>query len=122
MWSAWMGDTCAYFFGKYFGKHKLAPRISPKKTIEGSIGGLLGSASTAIIAHYGMGLPWLHGVAVSIIAGAFGQAGDLAESLIKRSTGFKDSGNLLPGHGGMLDRVDGLMFASVVWLAYATLR
>lgn len=119
---AWMGDTGGYFAGRFLGKHKLYEKVSPKKTIEGSIGGLLGSVAGAVIAHYWYlpELPLVDGVILAIVAGALGQAGDLCESLIKRSTGVKDSGTLLPGHGGMLDRIDALMFTAATTWIYAT--
>lgn len=108
-----MGDTGAYFVGKAIGKHKLYEKISPKKTIEGSIGGLAASVGAAVVCQLvlvpdlSMGLC----VALGLAGGATGQMGDLVESAIKRSCGVKDSGKLLPGHGGMLDRVDGVIFA-----------
>lgn len=119
MMLAWFADTAAYFAGRAFGKHKLYPKVSPAKTIEGAIGGLLGSVLAGFFAHY-IYLPRLGlvaGVILGLVGGALGQTGDLVESLIKRSSGVKDSGQLLPGHGGMLDRIDALMFTScVVWV------
>lgn len=109
----WCGDSGAYFVGKGIGAHKLYPLISPKKTVEGSVGGLLASVAVA----YGMQstlLPDLSTQTLILAAlggGALGQVGDLVESAIKRSADVKDSGNLLPGHGGMLDRLDGFLFA-----------
>lgn len=119
---AWMGDTGGYFAGRAFGKHKLYEKVSPKKTIEGSIGGLAGSVAGAVIAHFWFlpELPLVGGVVLAIVAGGLGQAGDLCESLIKRSTGVKDSGNILPGHGGILDRIDALMFTAATTWVYAT--
>lgn len=119
MWIAWSSDTGAYFAGRFFGKHKLAPRVSPAKTIEGAAGGLLASLTGALAAHYWFlpTLPLANALALAAVANVLGQAGDLVESLVKRSTGVKDSGNILPGHGGMLDRVDALMFtASACWV------
>jgi phosphatidate cytidylyltransferase len=119
MWIAWSSDTGAYFAGRFFGKHKLAPRVSPAKTIEGAIGGWLASLTGALAAHYWFmrSLPLLDALVLAAIANVLGQAGDLVESLVKRSTGVKDSGNILPGHGGMLDRVDALMFTvSTCWV------
>lgn len=119
MWIAWSSDTGAYFAGRFFGKHKLAPRVSPAKTVEGAIGGWLASLTGALAAHYWFlpTLPLLDALVLAAIANVLGQAGDLVESLVKRSTGVKDSGNILPGHGGMLDRVDALMFtATACWV------
>jgi len=118
---AWFGDTGGYFGGRFFGKHKLYEAVSPKKTIEGAIAGLGGSAIGALLAHFVFlkSLPLGAGLIVAIIGGALGQAGDLGESLFKRSTGVKDSGNIVPGHGGILDRVDALMLATVTIYAYA---
>lgn len=120
MWIAWASDTAGYFAGRFFGKHPLAPRVSPKKTIEGSIGGLLGSLTGGLAAHFWFlpELPLLHAVALALVGGALGQAGDLVESLIKRSTNTKDSGAILPGHGGLLDRVDALMMTATVCVLY----
>jgi phosphatidate cytidylyltransferase len=107
----WASDTCGYFVGTFFGKHKLCPLISPAKTIEGAIGGLCGS----ILGVLGVGslfhLPAYHLIAVGILVGIAAPAGDLVESSLKRFTGVKDSGRLLPGHGGVLDRFDSVMFA-----------
>jgi phosphatidate cytidylyltransferase len=119
MMLAFLSDTAAYFAGRAFGKHKLYEKLSPKKTVEGSLGGLLGAVGGAFFAIYVMRLPIPvpHAIALGVVAGGLGQAGDLLESLLKRSAGVKDSGNILPGHGGLLDRVDALMFtASTTWL------
>ena len=119
MMLAWFGDTFAYFAGRAFGKHKLYERVSPKKTIEGAAGGLAGSAAGALLAHfwYLPDLPLVGGIALAVVAGALGQAGDLVESLIKRSCGVKDSGFIVPGHGGLLDRIDALMLtAAATWV------
>jgi phosphatidate cytidylyltransferase len=123
MMLAWLSDTGAYFAGKHLGRHKLYPKLSPKKTVEGSLGGLAGSAVGATIAHLWLipGLPLGHALLLALIGGALGQAGDLFESLIKRSTGVKDSGRFLPGHGGLLDRADALMFTASATYLYASL-
>lgn len=118
---AWGSDTGGYFAGRAFGRHKLYEKISPKKTIEGSIGGLAAVVAFALVLKWLWipALPWGHAVVLALVAGAVGQAGDLCISVIKRSTGVKDSGNLIPGHGGLLDRIDALMFTAVVTLLYA---
>lgn len=105
-------DTCALYTGQMFGKHKLAPNISPGKTIEGTIGGFIGCVITAIVVNFLFGHPlssdWTIGLSVLItLAATFG---DLAESAIKRGAGLKDSGDIVPGHGGVLDRFDSLIF------------
>lgn len=114
MFVVWAGDTGAYFVGRAIGKRKLAPRVSPGKSWEGAIGGLVFSVIGAFVASLILPLPaipaWL--IIVMAVPGAIlGQMGDLCESLIKRATGFKDSSSILYGHGGMLDRIDALMFA-----------
>jgi phosphatidate cytidylyltransferase len=117
---AWGSDTGAYFAGRFFGKRKLAPSISPAKTVEGAIGGLLSSVFFAVIGSlfFLPDLPLAHAVPLAIVANVLGQSGDLVESLIKRSTGVKDSGSILPGHGGLLDRIDALMFTALSCLVY----
>jgi phosphatidate cytidylyltransferase len=116
---AWMADTGGYFAGRAFGKHKLYEAVSPKKTREGFFGGLLGSVLGMLVAHFWF-LPTLslsHGLLLALLGGSFGQLGDLCESLLKRSSRVKDSGTILPGHGGILDRVDGVLFvAPLVYL------
>lgn len=99
-------DTGCYYFGRKFGKHPLAPIISPNKTIEGAIGGTFCAVASSLVVGYIIKLAWYHCLIVGIIIALFSQIGDLAESLIKRDAGVKDSGNLLPGHGGFLDRTD----------------
>jgi phosphatidate cytidylyltransferase len=118
---AWFADTSAYFAGRLFGRHKLYEEVSPKKTLEGAVGGLLGSVVWALLGSVWFlrgALPASHAVPLAIVAGVLGQAGDLAESLLKRSTGIKDSGDLVPGHGGVLDRVDALLLTTVVVFLY----
>jgi phosphatidate cytidylyltransferase len=110
----WAGDTGAYFAGRFLGRHKLHPKVSPKKTIEGAIGGLLSSVGGGFLMVEVLGLTGLEGWKIAVfsaLGGALGQLGDLAESLVKRACGVKDSGTILPGHGGMLDRLDGVIFA-----------
>jgi len=112
----WVGDTAAYFTGRAIGKHKLAPEISPGKTWEGAASNLLGSVAVGIVAAQWIALPRTHLALMAALANVAGQLGDLTESAYKRSAGAKDSGTLLPGHGGMLDRLDSLIFAApVVW-------
>ncbi len=119
----WVGDSAAYLGGRAFGKRKLAPRLSPNKTVEGAVCGLVGSTVVACITAglTGLGLPLPLAAAIGLALGVVGQVGDLSESLLKRQAGIKDSGTLIPGHGGMLDRVDALLFALPVGWAVATL-
>ena len=116
----WLGDAVALICGRWFGRHKLAPRLSPGKTIEGAIGGFLGSLCGATL-----GGRWLLGhltltqcVTIGCLLAVVGQLGDLSESLLKRSSGVKDSGVLIPGHGGILDKVDGILFGAPVLYYY----
>lgn len=116
---AWGSDTAAYFVGRKLGKTKLAPRISPKKTLEGAAGGLAASVVGAVILSFFLrGFGAIDAIALGIIAGTAGQAGDLLMSVLKRSSGVKDSGGILPGHGGILDRVDALAFTAPATWAY----
>jgi len=116
---AWGSDTAAYFVGRKYGKTKLAPRISPKKTLEGSAGGLAAAVVGAMIMSFFLpGMTLLDAVALGVLGGAAGQAGDLMVSVLKRSSGVKDSGGILPGHGGILDRVDALAFTGPATWAY----
>jgi phosphatidate cytidylyltransferase len=112
----WVGDTAAYFAGRAIGKHPLAPHISPKKTWEGSIAGMLGSLLVAYVFRYWITIPLPHLLAMAALGNIAGQMGDLLESACKRSAGVKDSGGLLPGHGGILDRIDALILCiPVIW-------
>jgi phosphatidate cytidylyltransferase len=112
----WAADTFAYFAGRAFGKHPLAPHISPKKTWEGSIAGLVGSLAVAYAFHFWLTIPLVHLFAMAVLGNIAGQMGDLLESAYKRSAGVKDSGGLLPGHGGILDRIDAMILCvPVVW-------
>ncbi|MDO8738013.1 phosphatidate cytidylyltransferase [Candidatus Deferrimicrobium sp.] len=117
------GDTMAYFTGRAIGRRKLAPAISPNKTVEGAVGGLLGSVGCAVLYAHGFlpGVPAGYAAAAGAAVGIFGQAGDLFESLIKRTAGVKDSGTILPGHGGILDRADGILAAGPVLYLFAAL-
>jgi len=115
----WLSDTFAYLTGKSLGKHKLIPRISPNKTVEGTIGGLAAAAITSVICDtwFGMEIGVGPAIVIGLVLGAAGQIGDLSESMLKRMRGIKDSSNLIPGHGGMLDRIDALIFIIVAaWL------
>ena len=108
----WINDIFAYLTGSLLGKHKLFSRISPGKTIEGSIGGLVFTIIAMVIfIHYADWLPLADGIGMAIIAVVFGTLGDLCESMLKRQAGVKDSGKLIPGHGGILDRFDSVMFS-----------
>jgi phosphatidate cytidylyltransferase len=116
---AWLADTGGYFFGRFLGKRKLYEAVSPKKTRAGFVGALLGAELGGLLGHffYLRSIPLTHVVPLALVAGALGQFGDLVESLLKRSTGIKDSGSIVPGHGGMLDRIDALIIvAPVVYL------
>lgn len=107
----WTNDTFAYLTGRLLGRHKLFPRISPGKTIEGSLGGLvLTVAGVVAFSHYASWLPMKEAVGMGLIAVVCGTLGDLCESMMKRQAGVKDSGKLIPGHGGILDRFDSVMF------------
>jgi phosphatidate cytidylyltransferase len=113
----WVGDSAAYFVGRAVGRWRMAPSLSPKKTWEGAAANLVGSVLVAIVAQRWITeVPVHHLIAMAALANIAGQAGDLLESAYKRSAGMKDSGTLLPGHGGMLDRIDALVLAApVVW-------
>jgi phosphatidate cytidylyltransferase len=112
----WVSDTAAYFVGKAIGKHALAPRLSPKKTWEGAVAGFLGSLLVALAFTPWVNVPLVHLLGMAAVGNVAGQMGDLLESAYKRSAGVKDSGSLLPGHGGVLDRIDALILAiPVVW-------
>jgi phosphatidate cytidylyltransferase len=112
----WVGDTAAYFVGRAIGKYKLAPHLSPKKTWEGTIASFLSSLIVALVFSRFMTLPWGHLLGMAAVGNVAGQVGDLLESAYKRSAGIKDSGSILPGHGGVLDRIDALILAiPVVW-------
>ncbi|OGO78451.1 MAG: hypothetical protein A2Y23_03735 [Clostridiales bacterium GWB2_37_7] len=121
--TAWFTDTAAYFTGISIGKHKLSPIISPKKTVEGAIGGIIGSTvlTTAfgiVIGNYNNSVGIQNFVLIGLICGVVSQLGDLAASYIKRHTNLKDFGNLIPGHGGILDRFDSILFTMPVVYYY----
>lgn len=132
--ATWVGDSAAYFTGRRFGRRKLVPKVSPGKTVEGGVGGLVGAVGGAVLFAFlflghGSGIPSLgNGEPVlsllaagllGLVIGAVAQVGDLAESVLKREAGVKDSGTLLPGHGGVLDRFDAVYFT--IPLTYALL-
>ncbi|MCS6914536.1 MAG: phosphatidate cytidylyltransferase [Myxococcota bacterium] len=123
--ASWLSDTGAYFAGRFLGPRwprKLWTRVSPNKTVVGSLGGMVGTVSAVVVAKlwYLPRLGWVDVALIAVPANVLGQIGDLCESLIKRSVGVKDSGVLLPGHGGMLDRIDALIFVVPYVYAYAT--
>ena len=122
--TVWLGDAAAYIFGKRFGRHKLRPTISPGKTIEGTIAGLVfgalgGLGVWSFFLQDVLSLP--HALILGVLLGIVGQLSDLSESIIKRSADAKDSGHLIPGHGGLLDRCDSLIFSAPVLYYYFVL-
>lgn len=126
--TVWANDIGAYFLGTAFGRHKLMPEVSPNKSVEGAMAGLVAGLCAGVGARlagaalgWWPGIPLVHAIAVSLATGVAGQAGDLAESAMKRNANVKDSGMFLPGHGGVLDRVDSVLFAVPVAYYYAVL-
>ncbi|MEK7775150.1 MAG: phosphatidate cytidylyltransferase [Candidatus Zixiibacteriota bacterium] len=119
----WVGDTAAMFTGKVLGKHKLAPSVSPNKTVEGFFGGIAGAIVTAIVIWYLRidSIDLMDIVVIALGCSIFGQLGDLVESMWKRSRSIKDSSAIIPGHGGVLDRFDSLLFAAPFLFAYTRL-
>ncbi len=116
--ATWLADSAAYFVGRAWGKHRMSPGISPKKTWEGFAGGVVVAvAGGAIIARLG-GFGWGHGAALGLLLAVLTPIGDLGVSMIKRQTGVKDSSRLIPGHGGLFDRVDSLLVAAIVGYYY----
>jgi phosphatidate cytidylyltransferase len=112
----WVGDSAAYFVGRSIGKHALAPHLSPNKTWEGTVASFVGSLIVAVVFARFMTVPVGHLLGMAAVGNVAGQVGDLLESAYKRSAGIKDSGSILPGHGGVLDRIDALILAiPVVW-------
>ena len=120
----WLGDSTAYFLGNLFGRHKLAPTVSPKKTWEGAVGNLVGNLAASFIVRFTMFSQWnvMNTIVIALFLGVIGQLGDLVESAWKRSTNVKDSdvggGISIPGHGGLLDRIDSLVLAAPAFYAY----
>ena len=118
----WLFDAAAFFSGRYFGRHKLAPLISPAKTWEGVIGGLIACVIACLVTTMvPLGVPWYLSILLAVLIGGAATLGDLSESLIKRQTHVKDSGQIMPGHGGMLDRMDSILFAIIVVYIFAQL-
>ncbi len=122
LFTTWASDTTAFFIGRKLGRHKLAPNISPGKTWEGATGGILGAIIVSILfftaTPFHLPLTYWQAIPLSILVSIFGQVGDLVESLLKRNMGVKDSGTLMPGHGGVLDRMDSIIFAGIVVYYY----
>ncbi|MEW6681895.1 MAG: phosphatidate cytidylyltransferase [Nitrospirota bacterium] len=123
LWVTWLADAAAFYVGRLWGRRPLAPRVSPRKTVEGAVAALVGGVSAAVL-----GAAWFvpdfspgEAAVLGALMAAAGMAGDLVESLIKRGAGVKDSGGLIPSHGGLLDKIDGLLFTApliyhyVVW-------
>lgn len=129
--SSWICDTCAYVVGMLFGKHKLAPVLSPKKSIEGALGGVAGSALVGAVYGYfvvepaisGQQVTWIF-LLISMVGAVISQVGDLAASAIKRNHDIKDYGKLIPGHGGVMDRFDSVIFTApmIYFLAVLLIR
>ena len=122
--STWGNDTAAYFAGRALGKHKLYPAVSPNKTWEGFFGGMAGSIVGLLILKFGFfpAITVIDCVVMGVLGGVLGPAGDLCESMLKRAYGVKDSGSIIPGHGGMLDRIDALLFNApmvLLWVQFA---
>lgn len=118
----WSSDTMAYFTGRKLGRVRLAPELSPGKTVEGAAGGVLGSVVAAlIIVQVYPQLPWGHLVTLGLLVGVVGQLGDLVESALKRQTGVKDAGAIIPGHGGILDRFDSMLLTAPLVYYYVGL-
>ena len=121
----WFSDTTAFFTGRKLGRHKLAPNISPSKTWEGAIGGIGGAIAISVVfftpTPFQLPLTYWQAIPLSIGVSILGQAGDLVASLLKRNMGVKDSGTLMSGHGGMLDRMDSIIFAGTLVYYYAVL-
>jgi phosphatidate cytidylyltransferase len=118
----WCGESSAFFVGRRFGRRRLAPRLSPGKTVEGGVAQVIASITAALLGARVVGLAPSEAVTVGLLLGIVGQFGDLSESFLKRSAGAKDAGHVIPGHGGLLDRLDSLLFnvpALYYWLYFA---
>lgn len=117
----WMSDTCAYFVGSHFGRHKLYEKISPKKSIEGAVAAYVGGMGTGVLyCRLLMDISMFHAVMASFLVVTAGIVGDLVESMFKRMANVKDSGSIIPGHGGILDRVDSLLFGAPILYLYVS--
>jgi phosphatidate cytidylyltransferase len=114
MVATWLSDSAAYLIGTWRGRRKLSPRLSPNKTVEGYVAGIVLGAPFALLLGVLLGLPWLVVLLIALLVSIFGTAGDLSMSLLKREAGVKDSGNMLPGHGGALDRIDSLLWSVTI--------
>lgn len=117
--TTWITDSGAYFVGRAFGRHKMVPRLSPRKTWEGALGGWLIGVAGGMLVGWALGLGWQHGLMVGLLASTAAPFGDLSVSMFKRQVGAKDTGKLLPGHGGMWDRLDSPLFVVPVVYYYA---
>jgi phosphatidate cytidylyltransferase len=118
----WVNDSAAYFVGKAIGRHPCCPYLSPRKTWEGTVGGWLGGvAATMLLGYWLVDLPWVHGVVLGVLVATVAPFGDLAKSMVKRQMKVKDFSALIPGHGGMFDRIDSLLFVAPVVYYYLTL-
>ncbi|MEE8408197.1 MAG: phosphatidate cytidylyltransferase [Myxococcota bacterium] len=125
LFCTWAADTMAYFTGRFLGRNKLYPAVSPGKTLEGAIGGWVGAVAVAFFIRFwavdaNIDLSPLHTALIGTVAAVFGIIGDLCESMLKRSVGAKESGHLIPGHGGVLDRFDAAMFVAPAIYIYVT--
>lgn len=118
MWAAWGNDVGAFFTGKFFGKNRIFPELSPKKTLEGCMGGVAVATAGFLIMSIILGIPAGHGILLGCFAGMFGQIGDLSESALKREVGIKDSGTIFGSHGGLLDRIDSILFTAPIVYHY----
>lgn len=121
MYATFATDTAAFLIGRWLGRHRLVPSISPGKTWEGAVGGFAGGtlAAPALSALLGLPVPFGYSLLAGVIIGTVGQVGDLAESMVKRTAGVKDAGSIIPGHGGILDRLDSLVFVTPLIYYYA---